>query len=165
MANENMTQIALVDGTPKKSASMSGGGANPVVAIDTKLLATTPATGGTITLTRVPVDAKIASIMLAFDDLGTSAPADLGFYKAGSAGATAVDIDAMASAIAMGTAQTTWAEYRFEAANISTADQPAWELAGLSARPDYGDFDIVLTFGTVSSGAVGDVSFKVEYLR
>lgn len=164
MANENMTQIALVDGTPPKSASSAGGGTNPVVAIDTKLLTTTPATGGTITLTRIPVDAKITSIQLAFDDLGTTTPADLGFYEGGTAGATAVDIDAIASAIAMGTAQATLAEYRFEAADHSTYDQSAWELAGLSARPNYGTFDLVLTFGTVSGGAVGDVTFRLEYL-
>jgi len=164
MANENMTNIALVEGTPPQSANTYAGGTDTVVAIDTKLLTTTPATGGTVTLTRVPVDAIITSIQLAFDDLGTSAPADLGFYEGGSAGATAVDSDAIATAIAMGTAQTTLAEYRFEAADHSTATQRAWELAGLSARPSYGNFDLVLTFGTVSGGAVGDVTFKLEYV-
>ena len=164
MANENMTNIALVEGMPPQSANTYAGGTSGIVAIDTKLLTTTPATGGTVTLARVPVDAVITSIQLAFDDLGTSAPADLGFYEGGSAGADAVDIDAIASAIAMGTAQATLAEYRFEAADHSTATQRAWELAGLSERPSYGNFDLVLTFGTVSGGAVGDVTFKLEYV-
>jgi hypothetical protein len=164
MANENFPDIALMDGTPPKLASNAGGGAKNVTSIGT-LAAATPVTGGTVTVARIPVDSKITSIMLANDDLGTAAPADLGFYVGGSAGATAVDVDAMGSAIALGTATTTWTEYRFEAANINTADMPAWELAGLSERPAYGTFDIVLTYGTINTGASGDISYKLEIIQ
>lgn len=161
MANENMTQIALVDGTPPKSASYGG---QYTAIVDTMEVAV-PVTGGTVTIARIPVDAKILSIAYASDDLGTAAPADLGFYEGNSAGATAVDIDAIASAVALGTATTTWTEARFEAADINTADMPAWELAGLSARPSYGDFDVAFTYGTINTGAGGTLSIKIVYLQ
>jgi hypothetical protein len=163
MANQNMTHVATIKGTPPGIAPSASGGAKPVVQVDT-MAATAPSTGDTIVLALIPVDAKLTSVMLAFDDLGTSAPADLGFYRDDD-GTTAVDSDAIATAIAMGTAQTTWAEYRFEAANINTANQPAWELAGLSARPSYGMFALCATFGTISSGAGGDVSVKLEMIQ
>ena len=162
MANVNFTEIALVDATPSRLASSAGGGAKPVTKVD--VLSTTPVTGDTVVVFRIPVDAKITSFAYANDDLGTAAPGDVGFYRTDS-GATVVDADAIASAIAFGTATTTWTEGRFEAANITTAAMPAWELAGLSARPSYGEFDIAITWGTINTGNSGDLACKLEYIQ
>ena len=71
MANQNFPDIALIDGIPPKLASNAGGGAKNVTSIGT-LEASAPVTAGTVTVARIPVDAKITSIMIANDDLGTA---------------------------------------------------------------------------------------------
>lgn len=157
MATTKMTQIGVVDATPRGSAAYGG---ETVTTIDT--VEETPVTGDILVLARIPVDAKIASLMLIFDDLGTTAPGDVGFYRTIDDGAAVVDIDAVASAIAFGTATTTWTEYRFEiAASAGEAAMPAWEVAGLSARPAYGMLDLAITWGTITAGAAGTISMKL----
>ena len=112
---------------------------------------------------KVPVEAIITSVKMAADDLGTAGDIDIGFYTKNADGTyTAVDQDAIASAVDVNAAATVMTEYRFEAAAIETADQPAWELAGLSERPAYGDLYISLT--TVEgTTAIGTVAMIVQY--
>lgn len=111
---------------------------------------------------KVPVEAVLHSCKFGSDDLGTAGTVDIGFYKKNNDGTyTAVDDDAIASAIAV-TSAVAYAEQRFEAANINTADQPAWELAGLSARPAYGDLYISLTMDTQTTAA-GTVAMSIQY--
>ena len=52
---------------------------------------------------------------------------------------------------------------RYEVKNINTANQEAWELAGLSARPAYGQMDIVLTASEATTAA-GDITMYLEYM-
>jgi hypothetical protein len=163
MANQNMTNIALVDGTPPQSANTFAGGTSEIVAVDT-MEVTALSTDDTVVLFRIPVDAKITELALGCDDLAsTSITIDLGLYEGGTAGATAVDDDCFATAVNVdgGVAIT---DYRFEAAAIDTIDQPAWEVAGLSARPAYGDFDVVLHADGVSGGTTGTVSARIRYV-
>lgn len=116
------------------------------------------ATGNTVALCRLPVNARVYSIKMSNDDLGTTVPADLGIY---TTAAVAKDIDAFASAVALGTAASD-VELRYEAANISTNGDKLWELAGDTSNPG-GEYDIAFTAGTVSGGATGTISFQVYY--
>lgn len=112
---------------------------------------------------RIPIDATLFSVKMATDDLGTTGDLNIGFYKKNNDGTyTAVDDDAIASAVDVNTAATALTEYRFEAAAIETADQPAWELAGLSARPAYGDIFIALT-PSEDTTAIGTVAMQIRY--
>ncbi|KKL87045.1 hypothetical protein LCGC14_1938620, partial [marine sediment metagenome] len=46
---------------------------------------------------------------------------------------------------------------------INTIAERMWELANLAARPNYDQFDIVLTVVTGTSPVAGTVSWYIEY--
>ena len=112
---------------------------------------------------KIPVDAVLHSVKFASDDLGTAGTVDIGFYSKSADGTyVAVDINAIASLIDVNAGAVAETEMRFEAAGIETAAQTAWELAGLAARPAYGDLYISLTTPTGTTAA-GTVSLKIQY--
>jgi hypothetical protein len=116
----------------------------------------------------IPVDALIDSIVLNSDDLGTTGDINIGFYPGPGSGTTiasdsdAVDEDAIGTAIDVNAAAVSNSEIRFETKNISTINDKAWELAGLSSKPDYATFYIAATFSEASTAA-GDVCLKTLY--
>lgn len=111
---------------------------------------------------KVPVDSIIHSVKFGCDDLGTAGTVDIGFYyKKADGDYAVVDADALANNIDVNSAAVAPTEYRFSAKGIETARQEAWELAGLSARPDYGDIYISLTTDTGTT-ADGTVYMSVE---
>lgn len=125
------------------------------------------ADNSTLLLAEIPVDARITSFRLWSDDLGTTGTLNAGFYPGNVdtdnvTAADAVDEDAIASAIDVNAAAVSDSEIRFEANDINTIGQPAWELAGLSARPAYGTFLIAFTLAQATTAA-GDVSAVIRY--
>jgi hypothetical protein len=122
-----------------------------------------------ILLTRIPVDARITSVRFWSDDLGTTGAFNLGFYP-GNIDASdivlgdALDEDALATAIDVNTAAVADSEVRFEAANITTASDTAFTLAGLASRPDYSTVYLALT-ASAATTAGGDISVIVRYTR
>jgi len=113
---------------------------------------------------KIQVDAVIATFRFAFDDLGTAGTVDLGFFKRNQDGTyTVVDADAMANNIDVNAAAVAMTDYRYSAKGIETTGQTVWELAGLSARPEYGDLYIGITTdtGTTAAGTVAyDITFQ-----
>ena len=115
-----------------------------------------------ILMCEIPVEAKITSIKMSSDDLGTAGDLNVGFYPGPGSGVTiaaatdAVDEDAIGTAIDVNAAVTADVEIRFETANISTATEKAWELAGLSAKPDYATFYLAFTASEATTAA-GDL--------
>jgi hypothetical protein len=131
-------------------------------------------TGGAITdnsvinFVKVPVDCAITSIKLSSDDHGTTGDMNVGFYPGNLVAsemtvADAVDEDAIGTAIDINAAALAEVEIRFETKNISTKTQTAWELAGLSARPSYGEFYISGTLSEATT-ATGDLTLDVKFL-
>jgi hypothetical protein len=120
-----------------------------------------------ILMCEVPVNAKISSIRMFSDDLGTTGDLNLGFYPGPGSGvaiasdADAVDEDAIGTAIDVNAAALANVEVRFETKNISTANQKAWELAGLSSEPDYGSFYLAFTASEATTAA-GDIVLHVR---
>lgn len=116
----------------------------------------------------VPVDALIDSIILNSDDAGTTGDINIGFYPGPGSGVTisadsdAVDEDAIGTAIDINAAALSNVEIRFETKNISTINQKAWELAGLSSRPDYGTFYIAGTLSEATT-ATADITLCTKY--
>ena len=108
-------------------------------------------------LLRLPVDAIAKHIYAAFDDLGSAGTVDIGFYRKKTDGTyIVVDADAFANNIDVNASAVVRTDYRFSAQGIETANQTIWELAGLSARPDYSDLYLSLTTdtGTTADGTV-----------
>ena len=132
---------------------------------------TTPAVvadNDTILLCEIPVDAKITSIRMWSDDLGTTGDLNMGFYPGPGSGVTiaaatdAVDEDAIATAIDVNAAALANVEQRFEVANLTTGSDKAWALAGLTTRPDYGTFYLAFTASEATTD-VGDVLVIVRH--
>ena len=126
---------------------------------------TDTANGDIAHVLKLPIDAVIPSIKFASDDLGTAGTVDIGFYKKNDDGTySAVDADAIANNIDVSSAAVSLTEYRYSAKGIETANQTAWELAGLSARPAYGELYLSLTTDTGTT-ADGTVLLECTYLE
>ena len=114
-----------------------------------------------IAMMPISMDAVITSVKLSSDDHGTTGDIDIGFHKID--GVTAIDVDAIATDVDINTAALKKAEQRFEVKAIETMGQKVWELAGLSARPDYDE--CYLTFSvSEATTAAGDLVLEVDYL-
>lgn len=162
MATTKGNHITNFDATPPLTVNSRLHGGVLKSAVDQFELADT-ANGDIHHVFKLPIDAVIHSVRMATDDLGSAGTVDIGFYTKNADGTySAVDIDAIASLIDVNSAATVLTEYRFEAAAIETADQPAWELAGLSDRPAYGDIYLSLTTPTGTTAA-GTVAIQVTY--
>lgn len=126
----------------------------------------------------IPSNAVILDLLVVNDDLdsnGTPAlEGDWGIYYSGIGGTqkengntsgTVVDANCFSDAdTGLQAAVTAWESKRFDTANITTADQEAWEVAGLSADPG-GLFYIGFTVGTAAAtAAAGDVVVRVDYI-
>lgn len=112
---------------------------------------------------KIPVDTVIHSIKMATDDLGTTGALDIGFYTRQADGTyVVIDADALASAVDVSTAAVPLTEFRFEAADIDTGSQRAFELAGLTERPEFGDIYVSLTASTATT-AIGTVHMEMLY--
>jgi hypothetical protein len=120
-----------------------------------------------VVLCEIPVNARISSLKLWADDLGTTGDLNFGFY-AGDADldsltdADAVDEDALATAVDVNAAALADVELRFEVKDLSTINDAAWELAGLSSAPAYGTFLIAATASEATTAA-GGIAIAVRY--
>ncbi|MCH7909823.1 MAG: hypothetical protein IIB38_09430 [Candidatus Hydrogenedentes bacterium] len=158
----NMPNIALYEASPKEwpHSSVQGGVVDPIV--DTIETSDIMAINDTVTLCRLPVDAILLSFKMAVDDLGSAGDIELGFYRTIGDGAAAIDIDIIAALIDVNTAATALTEFRFDTLDINTVKQPVWDIAGVSARPDYEFLDVKANFLEASTAA-GTISIIVLY--
>jgi hypothetical protein len=123
-----------------------------------------------VLLCEIPVDAKITSIRMWSDDLGTTGDFNLGLYPGSGSSVTivddsdAVDEDCIALGIDVNAAALANVEQRFITANLTTASDKAWELAGLSARPDYATFYLAFTASEATTAA-GDIAVITRYTQ
>ena len=162
MATFKGTHITNFDAQPFDSVNARLHGGVKKVVRDAFELADTANADDAIVL-KLPIDAIIDSVIFACDDLGTAGTVDIGFHKKNSDGTyTAVDADAIANNINVNSAAVSATEYRFSVKGIETANQTAWELAGLSARPDYAELYLSLTTDAGTTAA-GTVYLKAEY--
>lgn len=164
MATQKSTHMTARDNTPRdiKNSRLVGGSVKGMV--ETFELTDTANADDAIVLP-LPIDAVLMSVKFACDDLGTAGTVDIGFHKKNADGTyTAVDADALANNIDVNAAAVALTEYRFSAKGIETAMQKAWELAGLSDRPDYGELFLSITTDTGTT-ADGTVTVQVQYME
>ncbi len=123
-----------------------------------------------ILMTEVSVEARIPSIKLWADDLGTTGDLNIGLYPGRGSGVTitaatdAVDEDCIGTAIDVNAAVLANVEVRFETQDIEDADQKAWEIAGLTAKPDYETFYLAFTASEATTAA-GDLLLITKTTR
>lgn len=162
MATQKGTHVTNFDAEPFNTTNARLHGGVKKVVRDAFELADT-ANGDIAHVLKIPVDAILDSVIFGCDDLGTAGTVDIGFYYKKADGTyVAVDADAIANNIDVNSAAVSPTEYRFSVKGIETANQAAYELAGLSARPAYADLYISLTTDTGTTTA-GTVYLKAEY--
>lgn len=122
-----------------------------------------------ITFFELPVDARLSSLLLSSDDLGTTGTLDIGLYPGRESRdistmvyTDAVDKDCIATLIDVNAAALANVEIRFEVLDHANRNKKLWEIAGLTTRPAYGTFVLCATVGTATTAA-GDISMIARY--
>ena len=109
-----------------------------------------------VMLAPIPSNATVSQLFIGSDTLGGSCTFNVGIYT--STG-TVKDEDFFASAVADEAAMT---DVRFEAANIDTAGQKVWEMAGDSSDP--GGYYYIAATMAAEGGTAGTMSFNIQYI-
>lgn len=162
MAQQKGTHVTNFDAKPPLTVPSRQHGGVVKYAGDTLELADT-ANNDTAVIIKLPIDAVIQSIKFACDDLGDAGTVDITFfYKNADGTYTEIADGLIANGIDVNAAAVSLTEYRFSVKNINTVNQSAWELAGLSARPAYGDIYLGVTTDTGTTAA-GTVTMQVLY--
>jgi len=109
-----------------------------------------------VMLAPIPSNATVSQLFIGSDTLGGSCTFNVGIYTDTG---TVKDEDFFASAVADEAAMT---DVRFEAANIDTAGQKVWEMAGDSSDP--GGYYYIAATMAAEGGTAGTVSFNIQYI-
>ena len=130
------------------------------------LAAAAMAANDTHGIIRLPSSARIVSIKIATDDLGTTLTADIGVGTPNvGAAPTAVDADCLVDGFDLATAIAIWTEALGNAGNGPPPEEMGtmlWEMAGESVDPDE-IYEIYLTAATSGTPALGDVALLIEW--
>lgn len=157
MTTKNSDLVANLEATPPVMNSASAlHGAMRVAQGNVALAAGDSTDNDIVMLAPIPSNATITSLKVGSDGLGGSCAFNVGIYT--DAGVVK-DEDFFATAVVDGAAMT---DLRFEAANINTAGQRMWEMAG-DSDDAQGTFYIAATF-TATGGTAGDMAFIIEYV-
>jgi len=157
MTTKNTTLVANYEATPQvMSNSQELHGVLRVAQGTVALVAGDSTDNDIVMLAPIPSNASIPNILIGTDTFGGSCTFNVGLYQTNG---TVVDEDLFASSVADAAAM---ADLRHEAANINTAGQKAWELAGASVDPG-GAYYVAVTFNA-TGGTAGDMSFQINYV-
>jgi len=161
MATTKSNLVTNLDAVPTVFNDVGLSGGRVRVAMDNFEVASGDfdADGDIIRLCRLPANARVLSIKLWNDAMGSSSAPNAGIYPTNSD--TASDEDFYATAVDTSSA-VTGTELRFEAADISTAGDKLWENAGASSNPG-GHYDIALTQTASATATAFTVAFEVLY--
>jgi hypothetical protein len=109
-----------------------------------------------VMLAPIPSNAAVTQLFVGSDTFGGSCTFNVGLYKTDG---TVKDEDVFASSVADAAALT---DVRFEAADLNTASQKLWELAGDSSDPG-GYFYVAITFNA-TGGTAGTLAWNINYI-
>jgi hypothetical protein len=165
MATENVLSGAITnrDATPKVLNTAQGGVVRR--AWGTAEAAAAGDAGSTYRLCSIPSNARAIRVVLATDDLGTTATLDVGLYQTTENGSAVVDADFFASAVNANTAAVaeTMVSHESGVYGVEDIEKPLWEALGLSADSQR-DYDVVVT----SAGDIdqaGTITLIVDYVQ
>ena len=157
MTTKNSTLVANFEATPAVANDAHNLHGVVRVAQGTVALAAGDSTDNDIVmLAPVPANATISQLFIGSDSLGGSCTFNVGLYT--TAGVVK-DEDVFATSVADGAAM---ADVRHEAADINTAGQQVYELAG-DSNADEGMYYVAVTFNA-TGGTAGDMSFVIHYV-
>ena len=109
-----------------------------------------------VMLAPIPSNASVSSLFIGSDNLGGSCTFNVGIYT--TAGVVK-DEDVFATLVADAAGMT---DVRFEAANIDTAGQKMYELAGDSSDP--GGYYYIAATMSAAGGTAGTMSWNISYV-
>ena len=109
-----------------------------------------------VMLAPIPSNASVTNLFIGSDTLGGSCTFNVGIYTTDG---TVKDEDVFATAVADAGAMT---DVRFEAANIDTAGQKMYELAGDSSDP--GGYYYIAATMSAAGGTAGTMSWNISYV-
>ena len=109
-----------------------------------------------VMLAPIPSNASVSSLFIGSDSLGGSCTFNVGIYKTDG---TVKDEDVFATAVLDGAAM---ADVRFEAADIDTAGQKMYELAGDTSDP--GGYYYIAATMSAAGGTAGTMSWNISYV-
>lgn len=157
MTTKNSTLVANYEATPSVANDAHNlHGAIRVASGNVALAAGDSTDNDIVMLAPIPANANITALRIGSDSLGGSCTFNVGLYT--TAGVVK-DEDVFATSVADGAA---FADVRFEAADINTAGQQAYELAGDSDAGE-GHYYVAATFNA-TGGTAGDMAFIIEYV-
>ena len=163
MADVSSANITLYDASPQVDVPNTKHQHGVVYAIvDTVETSTIMSIGDVARVARLPVDAILLRLFLAFDDMGTAGDVEIGFYRTVTDGGAALDANAIDALLDVNTAALAMTDYRFNTLDIATVRQPVWDIATVAARPSYDFIDVGINFVEAST-AVGTISVIAEY--
>ena len=157
MGTKNTDLVANFEATPqvKNSAAELHGvlrTANGTVELDTG----DSDNDDIVMLAPIPSNAAVPSLFVGSDSFGGSCTFNVGIYTTDG---TVKDEDVFATDVADGAAM---ADVRFEAADINTAGQKMFGLAGDTTDPG-GYYYIAVTF-SAAGGTIGTLSWNISYV-
>jgi len=157
MTTKNSTLVANYEATPQVANDAHELHGVLRVAQGTVALAAGDSTDNDIVmLAPIPANAAITALRIGSDSLGGSCTFNVGIYT--TAGVVK-DEDFFATLVADEAGMT---DVRFEEANINTAAQQMYEMAGDSDATE-GYYYVAATF-SATGGTAGDMSFIIEYV-
>lgn len=119
--------------------------------------------GSKYKMCQIPSNARVHSVLLSCDDLGSTGLADIGIYQTTENGGAVVDADHFASAQALTTAlKNSDVTHKSGVYGVEDIEKPLWEALGLSADSKR-DYDVVLTL-TEAAELAGTISLQVAYV-
>ena len=164
MATENVKSGAITNRDAIPSVLNNAQGAVVRRTWGTVEAAAAADTGSTYRICTIPSNARAIDVILACDDLGTTATLDVGIYQTTANGGAVVDADFFASAVNANSAAVapTHVEHESGVYNIDDIEKPLWEALGLTSDPNR-DYDVVVT----SAGDIdanGTITLKVSFV-
>ena len=156
MGTKNSDLVATFDATYTISDSGLLTGTTSIAQGTVELAAGDSNNDDIVMLAPIPTNARISSLKIGSDTLGGSCTFNVGLYT--SAGVVK-DEDCFATAVADAGAMT---DVRFEAADINTAGQEVYTIAGDSTDPG-GHYYVAATMAA-ECGTAGTMSFIIEYV-
>jgi hypothetical protein len=119
--------------------------------------------GSTYIMCQIPSNARISSVRVDTDDMGTTTAADVGIYQTTENSNTVVDADHFASALSLNGGALADLEIQHESAvyGLEDAEKPLWEALGLSQDPHL-FYDVVATLTGACDGT-GTFTLRCRY--
>lgn len=164
MATENVLSGSITNRDATPAVRNNGQGAGVRRVFGTAEAAAAGDAGSTYRLCSIPSNARAIRVVLACDDLGTTATLGVGIYQTTDNGSAVVDATFFASAVNANTAAVaeTMVSHESGTYNIDDIEKPLWQALGLSADSNR-DYDVVVT----SAGdidAAGTITLIVDYV-